>query len=96
MKRIFAILLAAAIANAQCVMCFRTAAAQQAERARMLNLGILIMLVPPFLILGGFLYLIYRRRATFAEGALEAGGTGRASDSPAALRPETTKSGMII
>ena len=63
--------LSAALANAQCVMCYRTAAAQQAERARMLNFGIIIMLIPPFLILGGFLYLIYRQSGKFASDADE-------------------------
>jgi len=57
MKRLLPILaLAAAAANAQCVMCFRTAAAQNMERARVMNIGIGIMLVPPVLILAGFLY----------------------------------------
>ncbi len=55
-------------ANAQCVMCFRTAAAQQMERARVLNVGILVMGIPPFLILAGFLLLCWRRSRTFAEG----------------------------
>lgn len=53
-------------AFAQCVMCFRTASAQQAERARILNAGILIMLIPPVVILGGFLLLFYVRRKTYA------------------------------
>lgn len=56
------------VANAQCVMCFRTAAAQQMERARVLNTGILVMGIPPFLILAGFLLLCWRRSRTFAEG----------------------------
>jgi hypothetical protein len=68
MKRLFTLLaLAVPLANAQCVMCFRTAAAQQAERARVLNAGIGIMLFPPVLILAGFLYLAYRRRSTYAQ-----------------------------
>jgi len=54
MRRIAALTpLAASSAFAQCVMCFRTAAAQQAERAHVLNFGILIMMVPPILILAG-------------------------------------------
>ena len=59
--------LAVSAANAQCVMCFRTAAAQQVERARVMNIGIGIMLVPPVLILAGFLLLAWRRSKTFAE-----------------------------
>jgi len=68
MKRLLPILtLAAVAANAQCVMCFRTAAAQNMERARVMNIGIGIMLVPPVLILAGFLYLAYRRNTSYAE-----------------------------
>jgi hypothetical protein len=44
---------------AQCVMCFRTAAAQQAERSRVLNSGIVILLIPPFVILAGILLLAW-------------------------------------
>ena len=67
MKRILALAAVAAPgAFAQCVMCFRTAAAQQAERARVLNLGIIIMLIPPIVILGGFVLLLYVRRKTYA------------------------------
>ena len=47
-------------------MCFRTAAAQQTARAQVLNLGIIIMLIPPILILGGFVLLLYIRRGTYA------------------------------
>ncbi len=53
--------LAAAPAWAQCVMCARTAAAQQAERARVLNTGILVLLIPPLAILTAFLVLAWRR-----------------------------------
>jgi hypothetical protein len=66
-KRILALaLLFSSAAFAQCVMCFRTAAAQQAERAKVLNLGILIMLIPPVVILAGFMALCYKRSKTFA------------------------------
>jgi len=68
MKRLLPLVaLAVSAANAQCVMCFRTAAAQQMERARVLNIGIGIMLFPPILILGGFLLLAWRRSKTYAE-----------------------------
>jgi hypothetical protein len=46
---------------AQCVMCFRTAAAQQAERSRVLNSGIVILLVPPIVVLAGILLRAFRR-----------------------------------
>ena len=54
---------------AQCVMCYRTAAAQQVERSRVLNSGILIMLIPPMLVIGGLLLLAWirsRQRSTAA------------------------------
>ncbi len=47
--------------TAQCVMCFRTAAAQQAERSRVLNAGIVILLIPPFIVLAGILFLAWRK-----------------------------------
>jgi hypothetical protein len=46
---------------AQCVMCYRTAAAQQLERSRVLNSGIAILLVPPVLVLAGILLLAFRK-----------------------------------
>jgi hypothetical protein len=46
---------------AQCVMCYRTAAAQSAERARVFNSGILILLIPPILVIGGILLLAWLR-----------------------------------
>ena len=46
---------------AQCVMCFRTAAAQQLERARVLNEGILVLLIPPLAIIC-LLFWMARRR----------------------------------
>src|SRR5260370_41818694 len=62
MKRLITLLSVIAVkASAQCVMCFRTAAAQQAGRARILNVGILLLGIPPFLILAAFLYLAWRR-----------------------------------
>jgi hypothetical protein len=72
MKRLGPALFALAVsAHAQCVMCFRTAEAQQIERARVLNMGILVMGIPPFLILGGFLLLCWRRSRTFANDGAE-------------------------
>jgi hypothetical protein len=46
---------------AQCVMCYRTAAAQQMARSRVLNSGIVILLVPPILVLAGILFLAFRK-----------------------------------
>jgi hypothetical protein len=42
-------------------MCFRNAAALEASRQQALNLGIVVLLVPPFLALGGILYLAWKR-----------------------------------
>jgi len=69
MKRIAALLpFLASSAFAQCVMCFRTAAAQNSERARVMNIGIIILVIPPVAILSGFLVLCYKRRKTYADG----------------------------
>ncbi len=46
---------------AQCVMCYRTAHAQNEARARVLDLGIVVLGAPPFLILGGFVAFLVRR-----------------------------------
>jgi hypothetical protein len=48
---------------AQCVMCFRTAAAQQAERSRVLNQGIIVLLIPPLIILFALIWMARRRTA---------------------------------
>jgi hypothetical protein len=48
-------------AGAQCVMCYRTAHAQQDARSRVLNSGILILGAPPFLILAGFVAFVFRK-----------------------------------
>jgi hypothetical protein len=62
MKRVaLALFLGTASCWGQCVMCFRTAAAQNAARAHLMNLGIVLLGLPPFCILGGFLLLAWRR-----------------------------------
>jgi hypothetical protein len=71
MKRVaVALLLSAASGWGQCVMCFRTAAAQNAARAHLLNTGIVLLGLPPFVILGGFLCLAWRRSQTFGAAEL--------------------------
>ena len=45
----------------QCVMCYRTAHAQNEARSRVMNWGILILGAPPLLILGGFVALLVKR-----------------------------------
>ena len=54
-------------AGAQCVMCYRTAHAQNEARSRVMNAGILLLGGPPFVILAGFAILIRRRSRTDDE-----------------------------
>ncbi len=52
-------------AGAQCVMCYRTAHSQNAARSRVMNLGILLLGAPPFLILAGFVgFVAYKNEKT--------------------------------
>jgi hypothetical protein len=71
MKRLLLIpALAAALtlpAAAQCVMCYRTAHAQNAARARLLDFGILILGAPPFLILAGFCAFCYKKNEQYRK-----------------------------
>jgi len=48
-------------APSQCVMCYRTAKAQNQERSRVMNLGIFLLGAPPFLILAGFIGYVFSR-----------------------------------
>lgn len=48
-------------AGAQCVMCFRTAKAQNNARAKVLDMGIVILGAPPFLILAGFIAFVFSK-----------------------------------
>ena len=54
-------------ASAQCVMCYRTAHAQNAARARVLDMGILILGAPPFLILAGFVAFVFAKDKQFRK-----------------------------
>ena len=54
-------------AGAQCVMCYRTAHAQNDARARVLNSGILILGAPPFLILAGFIAFVFSRSERYRD-----------------------------
>jgi len=53
---------------AQCVMCYRTAAAQQGGRAEVLNVGILIMLAAPVAVLVTLGVLAWRRETKRRAG----------------------------
>jgi ABC-type methionine transport system permease subunit len=65
MKRLLPVaMLAAALslpAGAQCVMCYRTAHAQNNARSRVLDMGIVILGAPPFLILAGFIAFVFAK-----------------------------------
>ena len=54
-------------AGAQCVMCYRTAHAQNQARSRVMNLGIFVLGAPPFLILAGFVAFLVKRNAPREE-----------------------------
>ena len=56
-----------AVADAQCVMCYRTSHAQNQARSRVLNTGILLLGTPPFLILAGFIAYVFRRNEPHQE-----------------------------
>jgi hypothetical protein len=65
---------------AQCVMCYRTAAAQQGARSQVLNSGILILLIPPIVVVAGILLLAFwksgaRRRTSAPAQAVAADAT---------------------
>lgn len=63
MRRLFGTaLLSAALAFPQCVMCGRTAAAQNLERQKVLNAGIFVLLTPPLAMLAGIIALAWKRR----------------------------------
>ena len=49
-------------AAAQCVMCQRTAQAQMAARAGVLNTGIFLLMVPTLALMAGFVLLAWKRR----------------------------------
>jgi hypothetical protein len=51
----------AAVADGRCAMCWRTAQSLGLARGRVLNLGILIMALPPLLILVGAVIFVRRR-----------------------------------
>ena len=53
--------------SAQCVMCYRTAHAQSEARSHVMNMGILLLGAPPFLILAGFVAFVFSRDKQTAE-----------------------------
>lgn len=69
---------------AQCVMCYRTAEAQQGARARILNSGILILLIPPVLAMAGIIWFAWRRnKQQEQEKGVRSGDAERAPAFPA-------------
>ena len=67
MRKLLLLMALSLPSQAQCVMCYRTAHAQQSARARVLNAGILVLGVPPFLILAGFVAFVFRRDQAESE-----------------------------
>ena len=66
MRRTFAlgtVLAAATPAWAQCAMCRATASYQREQALASLNLGIILLAVPPAAIAGGIAWLTYRYRS---------------------------------
>jgi hypothetical protein len=65
MRRLLGIgVVAAALAlpgAAQCVMCYRTAHAQNEARSRVLDTGILLLGAPPIVILAGFIAFVFSK-----------------------------------
>ena len=53
----------AAPALAQCAMCYATAASQSEKGIQALNLGIIVLLIPPVTIMGGILWYAFRHNA---------------------------------
>jgi hypothetical protein len=67
---ILAVLLTPASLYAQgCAMCYQTAANSGSQFIRALRHGILIMLFPPLVIMGGILYMAYHKRNLFNKEA---------------------------
>ncbi|MGH9794297.1 MAG: hypothetical protein ACRD5G_05955, partial [Candidatus Acidiferrales bacterium] len=59
----FALLAAASDAFAQgCSMCYSSAAQQDTQAQQALNLGILVLFLPPVLLFAGVLFTAFRRR----------------------------------
>ena len=67
MKRLILIAAMSLPLSAQCVMCYRTAAAQNQARSRVLNSGILVLGLPPLAILAGFIVLVRKRSETYRD-----------------------------
>ena len=61
----------------QCAMCYQTAA-QAAQGLHALNMGILILLLPPLAIIGGISWAVYQRRDE--PGAARDAATGSRPD----------------
>ena len=54
-------------APAQCVMCYLSAKSQNAARARVLDAGIVILIVPPTVILAGFIAFVMAKNEKYRE-----------------------------
>ncbi|HKE28453.1 MAG TPA: hypothetical protein VKB88_39155 [Bryobacteraceae bacterium] len=52
-------------APAQCVMCYLSAKSQNAARARVLDAGIVILIIPPTVILAGFIAFVMSKNEKY-------------------------------
>ena len=52
-------------APAQCVMCYLSAKSQNAARARVLDMGIVVLVIPPTVILAGFIAFVMSRNERY-------------------------------
>ncbi len=67
MRRLVLALALTLPASAQCVMCYRTAHAQNEARSHVMNAGILILGAPPLLILAGFIAFVFAKDKSTRE-----------------------------
>lgn len=52
-------------APSQCVMCYLSAKSQNAARARVLDAGIVILIIPPTVILAGFIAFVMSKNEKY-------------------------------
>ena len=88
---VVAFFLNAAPAEAQCIMCYASAAGTGSRGIRALQIGILVLLVPTLAIGAGVLWLAYRRRNSDASESEISGKDSNWNEGLMALRvPQET------
>ncbi|MBI1749623.1 MAG: hypothetical protein HY234_14280 [Acidobacteria bacterium] len=74
-------------AAAQCAMCYNAAEAQQAQARKALDLAIAALVAPVFLLVGGVVFITYKRRNAPDDPSGEPSGSGKPDLLPARLIP---------